>query len=164
MQGTLPCGFPSSPDTLGPSHCGFRCKVVRSRTSAPARALITHRPRCPLATRRPFAMHCPSSCAAFALALSCCLCRTPLTCVTSVASCLHHASPVSHRAFIMCCLFCVALNVSHRHIATLVRACCRVQRGARVWRDSARGPLWACAHSARVSEYPSYLQTSVVRQ
>ena len=41
---------------------------------------------------------------------------------------------------------------------------CRVQRGARVWRDSARSPLWACVRSARVSEYPSYLQTSVVRQ
>ena len=41
---------------------------------------------------------------------------------------------------------------------------CRVQRGARVWRDSARSPLWACARSTRISEYPSYLQTSVVRQ
>ena len=34
-----------------------------------------------------------------------------------------HASPLSHRAFIMCCLFRVALCMLHRHVATLVRAC-----------------------------------------
>ena len=62
------------------------------------------------------ALPSPSPCrAAFA--------ASPLACVASVASRLRHASPVSHRAFIMRRLFCVALRVSHRHVATLVRAC-----------------------------------------
>ena len=93
----------SHPLLLAPSSC-IALIVPLPRAAPSPRAALRH------------ALPSPSPCcAAFA--------ASPLACVASVASRLCHASPVSHRAFIMRRLFCVALRVSHRHVATLVRAC-----------------------------------------
>jgi hypothetical protein len=63
----------------------------------------------------PLLRHPLATCRPFVPFVMCCL--RPI--VPPSPHCPSHASPLSHRAFVTCCLYRVALRVLHRHVATL---------------------------------------------